>query len=136
MVSAFGLFVVFFFSSRRRHTRCALVTGVQTCALPISAGGRRLVARRLVLGVADQPAQMLAVGLGVFGYERFQGGVVTADQTVAPALQCMEALVVLARRGVQLIAQRENGIDILVAHPLTHLLVVPFSRDLDRKRVG
>src|SRR3546814_2228549 len=28
--------VCFFFSSRRRHTRCALVTGVQTCALPIS----------------------------------------------------------------------------------------------------
>src|SRR3546814_4637825 len=27
--------VSFFFSSRRRHTRCALVTGVQTCALPI-----------------------------------------------------------------------------------------------------
>src|SRR3546814_4325172 len=27
--------VVFLFSSRRRHTRCALVTGVQTCALPI-----------------------------------------------------------------------------------------------------
>src|SRR3546814_2241124 len=27
-----------FFSSRRRHTRCALVTGVQTCALPICAG--------------------------------------------------------------------------------------------------
>src|SRR3546814_3553748 len=26
----------FFFSSRRRDTRCALVTGVQTCALPIS----------------------------------------------------------------------------------------------------
>src|SRR3546814_5949758 len=25
----------FFFSSKRRHTRCALVTGVQTCALPI-----------------------------------------------------------------------------------------------------
>src|SRR3546814_10394989 len=29
-------FYSFFFSSRRRHTRCALVTGVQTCALPIS----------------------------------------------------------------------------------------------------
>src|SRR3546814_7561028 len=28
--------LVFFFSSRRRHTRGALVTGVQTCALPIS----------------------------------------------------------------------------------------------------
>src|SRR3546814_3031420 len=32
----------FFFSSRRRHTRCALVTGVQTCALPISEQARRL----------------------------------------------------------------------------------------------
>src|SRR3546814_4942148 len=29
------LFISFFFSSRRRHTICALVTGVQTCALPI-----------------------------------------------------------------------------------------------------
>src|SRR3546814_3076455 len=29
------MFMVFFFSSRRRHTSCALVTGVQTCALPI-----------------------------------------------------------------------------------------------------
>src|SRR3546814_5758584 len=32
----FVCIVVFFFSSRRRHTSCALVTGVQTCALPIS----------------------------------------------------------------------------------------------------
>src|SRR3546814_3089203 len=31
-----SVFLLFFFSSRRRHTRCALVTGVQTCALPIS----------------------------------------------------------------------------------------------------
>src|SRR3546814_6168161 len=29
---------LFFFSSRRRHTSCALVTGVQTRALPISSG--------------------------------------------------------------------------------------------------
>src|SRR3546814_7285381 len=29
--------VFVFFSSRRRHTRCALVIGVQTCALPIYA---------------------------------------------------------------------------------------------------
>src|SRR3546814_9895364 len=40
-LSKYGLFdqlvrvFAFFFSSRRRHTRCALVTGVQTCALPI-----------------------------------------------------------------------------------------------------
>src|SRR3546814_101349 len=33
------VYCCFFFSSRRRHTRCALVTGVQTCALPISMMG-------------------------------------------------------------------------------------------------
>src|SRR3546814_11930858 len=41
--------VVFFhnvvFSSRRRHTRCALVTGVQTCALPIYGKSKRQAAR-------------------------------------------------------------------------------------------
>src|SRR3546814_9320561 len=34
---------VFFFSSRRRDTGCALVTGVQTCALPIDSAGRERV---------------------------------------------------------------------------------------------
>src|SRR3546814_6312260 len=47
------MFSIFFFSSRRRHTRCALVTVVQTCALPIypSIAARRLAeddAKRLV----------------------------------------------------------------------------------------
>src|SRR3546814_9120625 len=35
LIAMVFLCVYFFFSSRRRHTRCALVTGVQTCALPI-----------------------------------------------------------------------------------------------------
>src|SRR3546814_2520610 len=35
MLLFFRSILLFFFSSRRRHTRCALVTGVQTCALPI-----------------------------------------------------------------------------------------------------
>src|SRR3546814_7963248 len=38
--------LVFFFASRRRHTRCALVTGVQTCALPISIQETRMYVRR------------------------------------------------------------------------------------------
>src|SRR3546814_20109352 len=38
--------VSFFFSSRRRHTRCALVTGVQTCALPIYRRGEPKSDRR------------------------------------------------------------------------------------------
>src|SRR3546814_6266413 len=54
VVGCYGLVVHFFFSSRRRHTRCALVTGVQTCALPIcflkaEAGARRIFWK-------DQPA--------------------------------------------------------------------------------
>src|SRR3546814_5360459 len=37
MYKCFVIIVYFcFFSTRRRHTSCALVTGVQTCALPIS----------------------------------------------------------------------------------------------------
>src|SRR3546814_10663376 len=36
----------FLFSSRRRHTRCALATGVQTCAHPISVCNERERARR------------------------------------------------------------------------------------------
>src|SRR3546814_10562807 len=35
MLHAVFLLVFFVFSCRRRHTRCGLVTGVQTCALPI-----------------------------------------------------------------------------------------------------
>src|SRR3546814_4294761 len=35
IVEICSVYVWFFFSSRRRHTKCALVTGVQTCALPI-----------------------------------------------------------------------------------------------------
>src|SRR3546814_10587812 len=51
----------FFFSSRRRHTRCALVTGVQTCALPISGtqGDRHLgaVLDGIIDNVADRARQ-------------------------------------------------------------------------------
>src|SRR3546814_4717748 len=45
--------VCFFFSSRRRHTRCALVTGVQTCALPIYGFHATLKAQfRLAPGIS------------------------------------------------------------------------------------
>src|SRR3546814_3717078 len=56
--------IYFFFSSRRRHTRCALVTGVQTCALPIflacavteAQGGSR---RESLPGVPDSDYRWL-----------------------------------------------------------------------------
>src|SRR3546814_5500611 len=59
VVSGPYLFIYFFFSSIRRHTRCALVTGVQTCALPICGGcaGRAddVAACRAWDGIGGQP---------------------------------------------------------------------------------
>src|SRR3546814_9181448 len=46
--------VLFFFSSRRRHTRCALVTGVQTCALPICVLALPLTTALLILRVPSR----------------------------------------------------------------------------------
>src|SRR3546814_10405101 len=55
---------MFFISSRRRHTRCALVTGVQTCALPISAAARRLgIAKTMVSTHMQRLEAELGVGL-------------------------------------------------------------------------
>src|SRR3546814_19972411 len=81
----------FFFSSRRRHTRCALVTGVQTCALPIFVDRRaqaRVVGR---LGAAlagrdgdfaDDLGEDLAA-LGVGGVlASFDGGAATHGKTL------------------------------------------------------
>src|SRR3546814_11579807 len=56
----------FFFSSRRRHTRCALLTGVQTCALPI---------------FSPPQATILAVGAGMRRpVETADGGVAFTTQ--------------------------------------------------------
>src|SRR3546814_4331191 len=57
--------VFFFFSSRRRHTRCALVTGVQTCALPILL--RRMTASldhpdHLRRSLSNRHLQLIAIG--------------------------------------------------------------------------
>src|SRR3546814_11283557 len=48
---------MFFFSSRRRHTRCALVTAVQTCALPIctAEAADELPDPRLRVGIVNLP---------------------------------------------------------------------------------
>src|SRR3546814_6931952 len=79
------MFFVFFFSSRRRHTRCALVTGVQTCALPIyrrsgalGPGDRALVRlerrgeNRYVARIIRRLARSAPQVLGI--YERTEDG--------------------------------------------------------------
>src|SRR3546814_1633883 len=64
--------IFFFFSGRRRHTRCALVTGVQTCALPIFVSLYRAIIGVLFVGglvatfaLAAQGGAGLIMGLGI-----------------------------------------------------------------------
>src|SRR3546814_8917244 len=52
---------MFFFSSRRRHTRCALVTGVQTCALPICFRDLRQMGIKTVMITGDNPLTAAAI---------------------------------------------------------------------------
>src|SRR3546814_1535227 len=60
--------IFFFFSSRRRHTRCALVTGVQTCALPISFHSRFSGAGLSAMFAPRKPRHpLLRALLGVVG---------------------------------------------------------------------
>src|SRR3546814_5247813 len=72
----FIVYLCFFFSSRRRHTRCALVTGVQTCALPIFIGlqtpdeGEIHVFGESMIGRLDDEALAIRKRWGVL----FQGG--------------------------------------------------------------
>src|SRR3546814_10721748 len=56
------IYCCLFFSSSRRHTRCALVTGVQTCALPIYVERARHIGRR------NHDSERLRIG--PFGPER------------------------------------------------------------------
>src|SRR3546814_16199902 len=72
MVFLCDIMISFFFSSRRRHTRCALVTGVQTCALPISPGpslragrgGRGGGGRNSGVGAGEEPDADRAAEIG------------------------------------------------------------------------
>src|SRR3546814_12650952 len=55
---------VFFFSSRRRHTRCALVTGVQTCALPLH-GAHQIANAALAVACASRLTEFAIDGAAV-----------------------------------------------------------------------
>src|SRR3546814_1711581 len=57
--------VVFFFSRRSRHTGCALVTGVQTCALPIGPFMAAALGAALLLPAPQALALFAMLGLGL-----------------------------------------------------------------------
>src|SRR3546814_10269080 len=83
---------IFFFSSRRRHTRCALVTGVQTCALPIYDDDLRSV----VLGEEGAFAGMAA-------------GSIFVDNTTASAEVARELAAAGKERGIAFIDAPVSG---------------------------
>src|SRR3546814_1764102 len=64
VVHTFAL-LIFFFSSRRRHTRCALVTGVQTCALPICLS--QLVLIPAAAALSDRIGRIRIYAFGAVG---------------------------------------------------------------------
>src|SRR3546814_9648518 len=72
MILTMYVSLVFFVSSRRRHTRCALVTGVQTCALPIY--GRR---QDRVVGDGHR---LVHVAQGIFDHETISSPGTGSDQ--------------------------------------------------------
>src|SRR3546814_16224759 len=112
---------MFFFSSRRRHTRCAVVTGVQTCALPISVALKLeegaalawLYGHGEVLGRRDEGlGTEVDVKIGAVDLDRFLnkfGDVLDNAETIA---SCLPAPAVPAPR-------RASGGTI---HPPTPLL--------------
>src|SRR3546814_1064327 len=65
----FDLFILFFFSSRRRHTRCALVTGVQTCALPIFV-------QIVTSGLEASPTTEVLIEESLLGWQEYEMEVV------------------------------------------------------------
>src|SRR5881396_1910783 len=66
------MFFFFFFSSRRRHTRWYEVTGVQTCALPISGHTHQRV-NAVVNGIPIVEAQSSGRSIGVVDFVRTRG---------------------------------------------------------------
>src|SRR3546814_2293849 len=80
---------LFFFSSRRRHTRCALVTGVQTCALPISHAFINFIMRP---EVAAKASNYVYYANGNKASQEFLNEDVINDPAIYPTPAALEGL--------------------------------------------
>src|SRR3546814_14897798 len=83
-----------FFSSRRRHTICALGTGVQTCALPISLGWPFLLCDALdhLAAVVEEFDARISVGVDLEQQARLAILVGQLDDRILRRLAGNEAL--------------------------------------------
>src|SRR3546814_4341843 len=126
------LAMCFFFSSRRRHTICALVTGVQTCALPISYPllkkyGFSALVFLVTSWMGDGPPRN-SLGQGELPQTPSHGEcarLVGQGQTDAVALRWSEVL-----------AMRDSGVMEFHSHTHTHTRWDQDARRSDKRRVG
>ena len=107
---------VFFFSSRRRHTRCADVTGVQTCALPIFAV---LIADFLIT-----PAWVTG---GVLLWQRQAFGYMVGIGLLFQASMLFIALIIFMLLQPLLTTAPLNLVDIVVVSAMGMVCFIPFG---------
>src|SRR3546814_2437995 len=91
--------MLFFFSSRRRHTRGALVTGVQTCALPIYC---KFVGAQFI----DCNFRNAKLRRTDFSYARFNGTTIPTDQII----QCLPSWPNVRRELLQMLRRNAASV--------------------------
>src|SRR3546814_1059050 len=108
---------MFFFASRRRHTRCALVTGVQTCALPIYAARGDAPATAAVAGGPRY-------GLSTVGLSYPFAAAIAKGFSDAAVAAGATPVVLDAQGSVQ---KQANDIDDLVAQRVKGIAIMPLD---------
>src|SRR3546814_2737440 len=128
-----------FFSSRRRHTRCALVTGVQTCALPISVRGANAMefVERLPEGLQSEVG---ANGGRLSGGQRQRVAIARAMLKDAPILILDEATAALDTESERLVQDALDKLmpdrtTLVIAHRLSTIEHADHVLVLDQGRV-
>ena len=87
---------------------------------------------QFVFGLTDDRAHLLAISLRKLGNKLFQYSVVAFDQAITPAFEVVETFVVLARRGIDLIDQRKNFVERLIAHQFADEHHMALARNVSR----
>src|SRR3546814_7251959 len=118
----------FFFTSRRRHTRCALVTGVQTCALPIYRFGIALGPAFRQAGErrarAERTRGPVHLGPDMRQRAEYPAAKETGDQPAQPFLLMLEDETAIARERLVGAITRERD---------RHLLAREFADAIGRQ---
>src|SRR3546814_652436 len=103
----------FFFSSRRRHTRCALVTGVQTCALPILAAATTVGDKGLerTEALIDAECDLIVVDTA-HGHSKMVSVAVERIKKLSNSIQVVAGNVATAEAARALIGAGADGVKI------------------------